>query len=189
MIPEVVHDGWPVREALRPEQDVFSGEPVGTVLCSVVHKEVTNIEMLVVTENEALVRRLSKVLLYPKKLVRPGRRVVPGGSGEYVRIVDCRQFLEGLNGLCHRLHEAKDSRNVVEVSGERFKLLRFDQWECRREIDKHVVEVDVESFGHSRLQLLCSLTLQIRSEHCFGIGGFFRSRLLDLVVSHKSAGD
>lgn len=61
-------------------------------------------------------------------------------------------MLEVFNGLCHRLHEAKDSRYVVEVPGEHFKLLRFDQWECRREIDKHVVEVDVESLLYSRRQ-------------------------------------
>jgi hypothetical protein len=59
---------------------VFSSEPVSTVLGSVVHKEVTNIEMLVVTENEAHIRRLPKVLLRPEQLVRPGRRVILRGS-------------------------------------------------------------------------------------------------------------
>ncbi len=64
--PEVRGDSQPVRELRRAKEDVFATEAVSTVLGSIVDQVVSEIQVLVVRENQALVSRLTQVRLYPE---------------------------------------------------------------------------------------------------------------------------
>ena len=60
ILSKIVGDDAPIRKALGAEVNVFPLESVNSVLGSVIHKEIANVEVFVMTQDEALVQRVGR---------------------------------------------------------------------------------------------------------------------------------
>src|SRR4051794_11542120 len=92
---QVVGDDAPVGELRRAEVNEFTAESVGAVLVvPVIDEEVAAVEVLVVRQDQSLMRRRGlvqpEVEMYPLDLVLPGRRVIPGSRRQNVGVESLR---------------------------------------------------------------------------------------------------
>jgi hypothetical protein len=70
-------------------------------------------EVLVVGEDDALVERLREILLDSIELVLQGRGIVPRDCGKDIAVVFLSQSIHRINGTRHRLHQLKDTGDVI----------------------------------------------------------------------------
>ena len=97
-------------------------------------------------KDQALVKDVIQVLRDPCYLVRPAGRILPGRSRKDVNIELSRETMDGVYSSGHRVHQGKDSRDIVEVSVV-FQSGRFvNPVFSGAEVDKDVVHVKVNAF-------------------------------------------
>ena len=83
---------------------------------AVVDEEVAAVEVLVVRQDEPLVRDVVEVPAHPEQLVRPGAGVRPRRRREDVGVEEAGELLVGLDRVRHRVHEGEDPGDVVFVA-------------------------------------------------------------------------
>lgn len=125
--------------------DVLPLEPIGAALGPVIHQEVSVVQVFVVAEDQALVRRFAEPPLYPDPLVGPRTRIVPGSSRENVRVEDLCKFVERVHGTRHRPHQAEDARRFVKVVLMLCAYRRIERIDSTLKVDEHSIHVDVEN--------------------------------------------
>ena len=134
------------------EVNPFAPESVRTVVGSVIDKEIADVEVLMVTEDQPLVSRaiVPQVLADPEVLIRPRSRISPGCSRQDVGVEVLGEHGEGLDGPRRRIHEREDPRHFIKpVTLVLASYGRVQALDSAGKVDKYVVHVDVEDLLHA----------------------------------------
>jgi hypothetical protein len=132
---KIRHNRWPIREPRGPKLDVLTRKAVGSVLRAVVNEKVADIEVFVVAKDEPLVRYGPEIFLHPKELVRPRGWILPGRSGENVRVESVRQFSVRIDRTVDWVHEREDAWHFIQPA-RKFKNKRLWQaCDCGLRVD------------------------------------------------------